>query len=77
MESTFHLIVGKDKIIPALQRTGAEDFSFYQEKVPGLFFFLGITPPDGKMVPNHSPHFYIDESAIKVGVQALSNLAVN
>ena len=77
MESTFHRIVGKDKVLPALQRTGAEDFSFYQEKVPGLFFFLGITPPGGKEIPNHSPHFYIDESALIVGVQALSNLAVD
>jgi amidohydrolase len=77
MESTFHRIVGKDKVLPALQRTGAEDFSFYQEKVPGLFFFLGITPPGGKEIPNHSPHFYIDESALGVGVQALSNVAVD
>jgi amidohydrolase len=77
MESTFHRIVGKDKALPALQRTGAEDFSFYQEKVPGLFFFLGIIPPGGKIIPNHSPHFYIDESALVIGVQALSNLAVD
>jgi len=56
---------------------GAEDFSFYQEKVPGLFFFLGIIPPGGKIIPNHSPHFYIDESALVIGVQALSNLAVD
>jgi len=77
MEPTFTRTVGKDKVLPAPQRTGGEDFSFYQEKIPGLFFFLGITPPGGKEIPNHSPHFYIDESALVVGVQALSNLAVD
>ena len=77
MESTFQRVVGKEKVVPARQRTGAEDFSFYQEKVPGLFFFLGITPPGGKEVPNHSPYFYIDESALIVGIRTLSNLAVD
>ncbi|HVQ30528.1 MAG TPA: amidohydrolase [Vicinamibacteria bacterium] len=60
--------------------TTAEDFARYQEKVPGVFFFLGITP-DGRdpatAAPNHSPRFYADEGAIVTGVRALSSLAID
>src|SRR5690606_6006433 len=50
--------------------TGAEDFSMYGEHAPALFFFVGVTPPDQDMdkVPtNHSPLFYMDEQALRVG----------
>ena len=59
--------------------TGAEDFTFFQKQAPGLFFFLGITPPDqvGKAPSNHSPLFFVDEKALPTGVKALANLAVD
>jgi amidohydrolase len=60
--------------------TTAEDFACYQEKVPGLFVFLGITPrgADPKTVaPNHSPRFFADEGALVTGVRAMSSLAVD
>jgi amidohydrolase len=60
--------------------TGAEDFSFYQQKVPGLFFFLGGMPKGGnsKTTPaNHSPDFFIDESGFVLGVKALCNLTLD
>ena len=59
--------------------TGAEDFTFYQRQAPGLFVFLGITPPDqvGKAPSNHSPLFFVDEKALVTGVRALSHLAVD
>ena len=59
---------------------GAEDFSFYQREVPGFFFFLGCTPKDRdckKADANHSPRFYVDESALKLGVKSLATLAVD
>jgi amidohydrolase len=79
------------KMLPTLERvapgkvkeseliTGAEDFTYYQRQVPGLFFFLGITPPDqvGKAAANHSPLFFADERALPTGVRALANLAVD
>lgn len=58
----------------------AEDFSFFQQQVPGLFFFLGVTPLDQDVATapmNHSPLFFADESALPVGVRALSNLAID
>ena len=79
------------KMLPTLERvapgnvreseliTGAEDFTFFQRQSPGLFVFLGITPPDqvGKAPANHSPLFFVDEKALPTGVRALANLAVD
>lgn len=58
----------------------AEDFAYYQQKVPGLFFFLGVTPKDqdpAKAAQNHSPLFFADESALPVGVRVMASLAAD
>ena len=56
-------------------RTGAEDFSFFAKQVPGLFFFLGVNAPGDEDSPtNHSPYFYVDDSALSNGVKAFINL---
>ena len=59
--------------------TAAEDFTFFQRQVPGMLFFLGITPPGqvGKAPANHSPLFFVDESALVTGVRALAHLAAD
>ena len=60
--------------------TGAEDFSFYQQQIPGVFFFLGISPADtplSEVPPNHSPMFDVNEDALVNGVRALSTLALD
>jgi len=59
---------------------GAEDFSFYQEKVPGLFFWLGTRPvnqTEHEAPSNHSPRFYVDESGLLLGVKALASVAID
>jgi amidohydrolase len=59
---------------------GAEDFSFFQQKAPGLFFWVGIRPKDQtpEQAPsNHSPLFYIDESGLPLGLRALAHVAVD
>jgi len=59
---------------------GAEDFSFYQKVVPGLFIRVGCTPPDRSIAssaPGHSPRFYLDEDCLKIGLAALSALALD
>ncbi|MCM5527253.1 amidohydrolase [Parasegetibacter sp. NRK P23] len=69
---------GAEHIVLAVARTGAEDFSFYQEKVPGLFLFLGGMPKGKNKLEapsHHTPEFFIDESGLKLGVLALVNLA--
>ena len=77
MTPTLQRVAGPGKALPAPQNTGAEDFAFFQEKIPGLFIILGTNPPGKKPVPNHSPHFTIDESALVLGVRALSNLTMD
>lgn len=81
MGPTLKRVAGADKWFPnGRVTTTAEDFSAYQKRVPGIFFFLGITPKgtDPKSAaPNHSPRFFADEAALPVGVRALSNLAVD
>lgn len=56
--------------------TGSEDFSYYAKEVPGLFFFLGVTPMENMKdaAPNHSPEFYVDDKALVTGIKALSAL---
>jgi len=59
---------------------GAEDFSFYQQKVPGVFFWVGTRPKDQsaeQAASNHSPKFYVDESGLLLGVRALAHVAVD
>lgn len=80
MVPTLARVAGADKIRVGPLTGTAEDFSYFQQKVPGLFFFLGVTPldQDPATVPqNHSPLFFADESALPVGVKALTNLALD
>ena len=59
---------------------GAEDFSFYQQKVPGLFFFLGTRPKNQtaeQAASNHSPLFYVDESGLGLGIRAMARVAAD
>jgi amidohydrolase len=81
------------KMLPSLRRvagskvdadmtplTPSEDFSAYAEKIPGMFFFLGVVPPGTDPTtapPNHSPYFFADEAALPVGVRALASLTVD
>jgi amidohydrolase len=59
---------------------GAEDFSFYQKVVPGLFLRLGCRPPEVPIrdsAPNHSPRFFVDENCLKLGMRSLCALALD
>ncbi len=72
--------VAPGRVVETLPRTGAEDFSYFAREVPGFYFWLGIRAPGTRpedAAPNHSPLFRIDESALVLGVRALSNLAVD
>ena len=82
-----------DRMLPTLRRAagangvqfinpvmGSEDFPVFTQKIPGIFFFLGVTPKDRdpNTVPvNHSPLFFADEGALITGVRAMTGLAVD
>jgi amidohydrolase len=58
--------------------TGGEDFSFFQEKVPGFYFFLGgMTPGNTTPYPHHTADFMIDDDGMLLGVKSLSQLAID
>ncbi|MEX2179805.1 MAG: amidohydrolase [Gemmatimonadaceae bacterium] len=80
MAPTLHRVAGPGRASVMHAVTGAEDFSFFQEKIPGLYFFLGVTPEsvDPATAPtNHSPYFFADEAALPVGVRALTQLTLD
>jgi amidohydrolase len=80
MLPTLQKTAGVENIVLRPAVTGAEDFSFYQQKAPGLFVFLGGMPKgkDPKTAPSHhTPDFYIDESGFKLGVRALADLTLD
>ncbi len=80
MVPVLERVAGRGRLILIPPLTVGEDFAFYQEKVPGLFFFLGTSAPGAdpaKSAPNHSPYFTVDDSALVVGVRGLASLAVS
>jgi len=77
MLPSLEAAAGKDHIVEGDWTTGAEDFSFYGEKAPAFFFFLGGMPKGQdpkKAAAHHTPDFYIDDSMLDVGVKAFCQL---
>jgi amidohydrolase len=80
MRPTLVRVAGPGKTVTAQQTTTAEDFSHYQRRIPGMFVFLGITPPDQDPLTaprNHSPRFFLDEGALPVGTRLYAHLALD
>ncbi|MGB7068802.1 MAG: amidohydrolase [Pyrinomonadaceae bacterium] len=68
---------GKENVIESEWVTGAEDFSFYGEKAPSVFFQVGGMPTGMNRkdaAPHHTPDFFIDDSRLDVGVKAFANI---
>ena len=80
MAPTLRRIAGAQNVRVVNATLGAEDFSFFQQKVPGLFFWLGTRPKNQtaeEAASNHSPLFYVDESGLELGVRAMAHVAVD
>lgn len=80
MAPTLRRVAGAAQVRVVNPVLGAEDFSFFQQKVPGLFFWIGTRPPDQtpEQAPsNHSPLFYVDEAGLPLGVRALAHVAMD
>jgi len=64
---------GKDKVIEMDAVTGAEDFSFFSEKIPSLYLYVGGLPAGkdpAEAAPHHTPDFYVDDAGIETGMLA-------
>lgn len=77
MLPTLQKSAGKENVHLVAPITGAEDFSFFQKKVPGLYFFVGGLPKGAdskKSGPHHTPSFILDDNSFKTGLKAMCNL---
>lgn len=80
MKKTLFRVAGENNVKLARASTGAEDFSYFANEVPGFFFRLGGMPIEdhpNKGFSHHTPDFYIDDSGLILGVRAMANLAVD
>ncbi|MFT5351459.1 MAG: metal-dependent amidase/aminoacylase/carboxypeptidase family protein, partial [Gammaproteobacteria bacterium] len=79
MLPTLRRVAGAGLIVtPPL--TPSEDFSFYQELIPGLYILLGINAKgvaSDEAATNHSPFYYVNEDTFPLGVRVLSSLVVD
>jgi metal-dependent amidase/aminoacylase/carboxypeptidase family protein len=72
--------LGDNNVLPSPLETGAEDFAFFQQKVPGLFLFFGVMKKGEDPVnvaARHTPGFYLDESGMKTGVKTFLTLVTD
>ncbi|MGA1546148.1 MAG: amidohydrolase [Flavobacteriaceae bacterium] len=75
MIPSIERVLGKDNVEVVNAVTGAEDFSYFQQEIPGFYFFLGGTPktlPETEAPSHHTPNFFIDDSALIYGVNVLT-----
>lgn len=80
MAASLEKAAGKENVMRINAVTGAEDFAFFQQKVPGLFFFVGAMMPDQdpNTVPaHHTPDFMIDERGMIIGLKAMLNVTLD
>ncbi len=80
MLPSFEKTVGKENVLLSPVVTGAEDFSFFAQKVPGLYFRIGGMPKgkDPKTAgPHHTPSFFVDDNGLKTGLEVFTNLVLD
>jgi amidohydrolase len=73
----LHAVV-PDNVIETLPQMGAEDFSFYQQRIPGFYFFLGVANPERGITAGwHTEYFDIDEEALLIGTRAMATVVAD
>ncbi|MEO8673684.1 MAG: amidohydrolase [Tahibacter sp.] len=80
MRASLEKTVGADNVVDVPPNMVAEDFSYLAQEVPGVYFFVGSVPPGQDLAsaaPNHSPKFFLDEAALKVGTQAMLQMSLD
>lgn len=78
MLPTLEAVAGKENVELVKATTGGEDFSFFQEEIPGLYYFLGgMSPENTEAYPHHTPDFLIEDSGMLLGIKSLSQLTID
>ncbi len=71
---------GKENVIDSKAVTGAEDFSFFQKEIPGIYLWVGGKPlnvSEEDSPAHHTPEFFVDDSGMKLGVKLLTNMTLD
>jgi amidohydrolase len=74
---TLERVVGKDMIRQVPPTTGAEDFSYFSNLVPGFYFWIGVVPPGKASGGHHTPTFYAADESVPIAMRAMSTLVVD
>jgi amidohydrolase len=74
---TLVRLFGKDKVRSVPPETGAEDFSFFANVVPGFYFKVGVVPAGKASGGHHTSTFYADDQAVPIAMRALATLALD
>ena len=77
MLPTLARAVGADNVVDLEPTMGGEDFAYFANEVPGFFFRLGQVIPGGTSGGHHTPDFQADNSAVPVGIRAMTNLLLD
>tara|TARA_B100001029_G_scaffold179685_1_gene190311 strand:- start:1068 stop:2354 length:1287 start_codon:yes stop_codon:yes gene_type:complete len=77
MLPSLQKVYGKENVLIRPFVTGAEDFPFFTDHAPGLYFFNGVSDDPSKAYPNHSPYFFADERNLKYGMKSMAQLAAD
>jgi amidohydrolase len=80
MLPTLARVAGPDRVLLGPPAMATEDFSYFAQQAPGLFFWVGITPPDQdakRAAPNHSPLFKVDEAGLLPGLRGMLHLVAD
>ncbi|WP_416446692.1 amidohydrolase [Leeuwenhoekiella sp. A16] len=78
MLPTLQEVAGTDHVELVKATTGGEDFSYFQEEVPGFYFFLGgMAPGNTEAYPHHTPDFMIDDDGLLLGVKTMTQLTID
>lgn len=80
MLPTLIKTAGQENVINSKAVTGAEDFSFFQEKVPGIYLWVGGKPlhvSEKDSPAHHTPEFIVDDSGMKLGVELMTNMTLD
>ena len=75
MRNVAEEIVGKERMKGGIRTMGGEDMSYFLKRVPGCFAFVGSARADGTSFPHHSPRFDIEEEALPIAVELLTETA--
>jgi len=77
MAPTLARLVGADNIREVPAQTGAEDFSYFANVVPGFYFHLGVVPEGKASTGHHTPGFYAADESVPIAIHLMPTLVVD